>query len=200
MRWRNDGLPSMTGSFPPAQAEPPILETARLILRPLELSDAAAVQALFPRWEIIKFLAAVIPWPYPADAALAYIRDSALVGMREGTQWHWSIRPRSEPDRLIGMINLRDGDDDNRGFWLALDWQGQGLMTEASDAVIDYWFGTLERPVLKVSKAIANAASRRISENSGMRVIAAEERKYVSGRHPAELWEITREEWRMRRG
>jgi hypothetical protein len=41
-------------------------------------------------------------------------------------------------------------------------------MTEACDAVTDYWFDVLREPVLRVPKA-ANGASRRISE------IAAEE-------------------------
>ena len=45
-------------------------------------------------------------------------------------------------------------------------------MTEASDAVTDFWFNTLKFPVLRVPKAIANTASRRISEKQGMRVIA----------------------------
>jgi RimJ/RimL family protein N-acetyltransferase len=97
------------------------------------------------------------------------------------------------------MINVRDGVDDNRGFWLDPAWHGQGLMTEASDAVTDYWFDTLQRPVLRVIKAIANTASRRISETSGMRVIATEDRDYVSGRWPSEIWEMTAEEWRSRR-
>jgi len=73
------------------------------------------------------------------------------------------------------------------------------LMSEACDAVTDYWFNVLQFPVLRVSKAIANTASRRISEKQGMRVIAREDRDYVSGRFPAEVWEITAEEWRARR-
>jgi RimJ/RimL family protein N-acetyltransferase len=72
-------------------------------------------------------------------------------------------------------------------------------MTEACDAVTDYWFEVLKFPVLRVPKAIANAASRRISEKQGMRVIATEDRDYVSGRLPSEVWEITAEEWRRRR-
>jgi RimJ/RimL family protein N-acetyltransferase len=99
---------------------------------------------------------------------------------------------------LIGAINVSDKLDDNRGFWLDPAWQGQGLMSEASSAVNDYWFETLERPVLRVSKAVANIPSRRISEQSGMRVIKTEDRDYVSGRLPEEVWEITREEWRRR--
>lgn len=163
-------------------ANPPIIETARLILRPLDLWDADAVQALFPRWEIVKFLAAAVPWPYPADGALSYMRDSAPAGREHlracasETQWHWSIRPKAEPARLIGMINLRDGDDDNRGFWLALVWHGQRLMTEASDAVAEYWFEALGKSVLRVSKATANIASRRLSESGGMRAISTAQR------------------------
>jgi ribosomal-protein-alanine N-acetyltransferase len=92
------------------------------------------------------------------------------------TQWHWSIRPKAEPARLIGMINLRDGDDDNRGFWLALSWHGQRLMTDASDALADYWFEELGKSVLRVSKATANIASRRLSESCGMRAISTAQR------------------------
>lgn len=177
----------------------PVLTTARLILRPLTLEDAPAVQALFPRWEIVRFLAATVPWPYPDDGALRFIRDAALPAMAEGRQWHWSIRPRDAPERLIGAINLSTMPDDNRGFWLDPAWQGQGLMTEASEATLEHWFETLGEPVFRVPKAIANHASRRISERSSMRVVWTGERDYVSGRQPAEIWEITAEEWRRRR-
>ena len=47
-----------------------------------------------------------------------------------------------------------------------------------------------------VAKAIDNTPSRRISEKQGMRLIGVEDRDYVSGRLPSELWEITAEEWR----
>jgi len=72
-------------------------------------------------------------------------------------------------------------------------------MTEAADAVTDYWFDVLKQPVLRVPKAAANTTSRRISEKQGMRVVAVDERDYVSGRLQAEIWEITAEEWRVRR-
>jgi RimJ/RimL family protein N-acetyltransferase len=61
-------------------------------------------------------------------------------------------------------------------------------MSKACDAVTDYWFFTLNFPVMRVPKAVANTASRRISEKQGMRVVAAEDRDYVSGRFPAEIW------------
>jgi ribosomal-protein-alanine N-acetyltransferase len=177
----------------------PDLETSRLLLRPLELSDAAQTQVLFPHWEIVRYLNARVPWPYPPDGALAYYRDLALPAAARGDEWHWSLRLKSEPKRLIGSIGLMKGNEDNRGFWLGIPWHGQGLMTEACDVVTDYWFETLEFPVLRVPKAVANAASRAISLRQGMRIAGTKERDYVSGRHPSEIWEITQQEWRERR-
>jgi len=73
-------------------------------------------------------------------------------------------------------------------------------MSEAADAVTDYWFNALGFPEMRVAKAVANSTSRRISEKNGMRVVAFEERDYVGGRFPSEIWAITAEEWRHHRG
>jgi ribosomal-protein-alanine N-acetyltransferase len=177
----------------------PTLETARLILRPLELSDAEQAQILFPHWEVVRYLRKIVPWPYPSDGAYTYYRDVVLPGVARGDEWAWTLRLKSNPDQLIGAISLFRSDTDNRGFWLGLPWHRQGLMTEARNAVTDFWFEVLKFPVLRVPKAIANASSRRISEKQGMRVVGREDRDYVSGRLPSEIWEITAEEWRRRR-
>jgi ribosomal-protein-alanine N-acetyltransferase len=177
----------------------PSLETPRLLLRPLALADAEQIQVLFPHWEIVRHLAAQVPWPYPADAAYRFIHDVALPAVERGETWHWTLRLKSNPNQLIGSIDLRKKENDNRGFWLGLPWQRQGLMTEACNAVTDFWFNALRFPVLRAPKAIANVASRRISEKQGMRLVATEDRDYVSGRLPSEIWEITAEEWRARK-
>ncbi|MGH9141820.1 MAG: GNAT family N-acetyltransferase [Vicinamibacterales bacterium] len=176
----------------------PPLETPRLLLRPLTLADADQVQLLFPHWDIVRYLNARVPWPYPPDGARQFYQQVALPAMARGEQWNWSLRLKTQPDQLIGSVSLMKGEE-NRGFWLGLPWHGQGLMTEASDAVTDFWFNTLGFQVLRVPKAIANTASRRISEKQGMRVVATIERDYVSGRLVAEIWEITRVEWNRRR-
>jgi [ribosomal protein S5]-alanine N-acetyltransferase len=175
------------------------LETRRLELRPLELADAEPVQKLFPHWEIVKYLANRVPWPYPDNGALTYYRDDALPAMARGDERHWSLRLKSAPDQLIGVVSLLRGENNNRGFWLGLPLQRQGLMSEAVDAATDYWFKELGMPVLRVPKAVANTASRRISEKNGMRVVAVEEKDFVSGRYLSEVWEITAEEWRAHR-
>jgi RimJ/RimL family protein N-acetyltransferase len=178
----------------------PEIETARLLLRPLRLEDAEQAQALFAQWEIVKYLASEVPWPYPPDGGYTYYRDIALPQVERGEAWHWTLRLKSDPARIIGNISLLTKENHNRGFWLGREWQGQGLMTEASEAVLDFWFDTLQFPVFRVPKAVVNTASRRISEKNGMRVVAMEDRDYVSGRYLTEIWEITAEEWRARRG
>jgi [ribosomal protein S5]-alanine N-acetyltransferase len=171
------------------------LHTLRLLLRPLQLADAQQTQLLFPHWEIVKHLNPNVPWPYPVDGALTYYRDVALPAIARGDEWQWTLRLKQSPEQHIGAISLYAGESNNRGFWLGLPWHGQGLMTEAVIAANDFWFDVLRFPVLRAPKAVANLASRRISQKTGMRMVATEERDYVSGRLPSEIWEITADEW-----
>ncbi|AMO50246.1 Protein N-acetyltransferase, RimJ/RimL family [Kosakonia oryzendophytica] len=174
----------------------PRLETARLILEPLASEDAAQIQRIFPRWEIVRYLIASVPWPYPDDAAQQYVDNVALASSREGKGWYWTLRRKASPQTLMGVICLMDIPDNNRGFWLAPEWQGQGYMMEACRAVTDFWFNVLDRDVLRAPKAAINTRSRHISERSGMRLVRLQKGDYVAGELETELWEITREEWR----
>ena len=172
----------------------PDLETARLLLRPLKLEDARQTQTLFGQWEIVRDLAAYVPWPYPPDGSHNFYRDVALPAMERGEQWHWTLRLKTAPERIVGQISLQIGET-NRGFWMAPEFQGLGLMSEAVEMVTEYWFATLGMPVLRTAKAVRNAASSRISAKSGMRLLRVEGQNSVSGVQPTEIWEITAEEW-----
>ncbi len=124
----------------------PTLETSRLLLRPLELADAKQVQPLFSQWEILRYLTNIVPWPYPPDGSHRYYRDVALPAIERGDEWHWTLRLKESPAAIIGGITLRKGETDNRGFWMALPWQGRGLMSEACEVVTDFWFSVLKFP------------------------------------------------------
>jgi RimJ/RimL family protein N-acetyltransferase len=171
--------------------------TKRLILRPIELADAAQIQQIFPHWEIVRYLRNIVPWPYPPDGARQFLESIAIPQMERGEAWHWSLRLETSPEQVIGSVNLRRNKEEHRGFWLGLAWHGRGLMSEACIWANDFWFKTLKFPVLRVSKAAANLASRRISEKQGMRLVGSHEVDYVSGRALAEVWEITSKEWRQ---
>jgi RimJ/RimL family protein N-acetyltransferase len=189
------------GQFTAAYAErmpvtTPQLITERLLLQPLVSADAEQIQRVFPRWEIVRYLIGTIPWPYPDDGAAQYVNHVALPAAEAGKGWYWTIRRKAEPMQLIGVICLMDLPDNNRGFWLVPEWQGQGLMSEASDAVTRYWFEELDKEVLRAPKAAVNTRSVNFSQRSGMRLVRREKAHYVAGEMDSELWEITREAWR----
>ncbi|MCC3720168.1 GNAT family N-acetyltransferase [Rouxiella badensis] len=173
----------------------PVLNTERLILQPLSPEDAPVIQRVFPHWEIVQYLAAAVPWPFPDNGAHNYVNNVALAAVAAGTGWFWTLRHKDSPSELLGVICLTDAEDNNRGFWLRPEWQRQGIMAEASMAVTDFWFNTLNREVLRAPKASLNRASKRISESSGMRLLRVEKKAYVGGEMDSELWEITRDEW-----
>lgn len=177
----------------------PTLFTTRLILTPLQMTDAEAVQRLFPLWEVVRYLDSRVPWPYPEDGGLVYVRDVALPAMAAGREWHWMIRRRLRPEHSIGSISLYDQPGNHRGFWLAPQYQGNGYMREACEIINAYWFETLLRPVMQVPKANANHASRKVSKHEGMRLIGTRDGHFVSGPMEVEIWEITRSEWVAKR-
>lgn len=172
------------------------LETPRLTLQPVRIEDATQVQPLFAQWEVVRYLNDRVPWPYPEDGVESHYRNVMLPAVERGEQWHWTLRRKVEPECVIGAIGLMRSEEANRGFWLAPAWHGQGLMTEAVIAANDFWFQELGFAVLRAPKAVDNAASRRISEKTGMRVVERTVKGYVSGQHETEMWEITAEEWR----
>ena len=177
----------------------PTLVTARLLLEPLQLEDSEQVQPLFATWEVVKYLTNEVPWPFPPGGAYAYYRDAALPAVQRGDEWHWTLRLKEAPGQIIGSIALLRNDKNNRGFWLGVPWQGRGLMIEAVEATGDFWFETLEMPLLRAPKASENIASVHISERTGMRLESRQSQNFVCGSLPSETWVITREEWFKRK-
>ena len=70
----------------------PTFTTPRLLITPLQLIDAPDIQQLFAHWEVVRYLDSRVPWPYPADGALTYVRDIALPAIAAGREWHWMIQ------------------------------------------------------------------------------------------------------------
>ena len=177
------------------------LETARLRLRPIRLSDAPRIQVLFPHWGIVQYMAAVIPWPYPENGAQQFL-ESVFPKNAAGTQYYWAITLRSDSaNELIGVISLYpNSEEDSRGFWLGEANHRQGYMKEAVAAVNDFAFDTLEMPALMLNNAEPNLPSHRIKEISGARIAAIDEdAAFVGGRFRRIRWLLTGQEWEANR-
>jgi len=80
----------------PKMPATPVLHTPRLVLRPLRTKDAPVIQRRFPKWDIVRWLSADVPWPYPADGAAHHIEDR-LAEMARGEKSHWAIVPKRGP-------------------------------------------------------------------------------------------------------
>jgi [ribosomal protein S5]-alanine N-acetyltransferase len=65
--------------------------------------------------EIVRFLIAEIPWPYPADGAERFVSEVALPAKRAAHSRHWSIRRTKSPD-LIGLSVKGMNLTNNRGL------------------------------------------------------------------------------------
>ena len=176
----------------------PTLQTNRLILRPLALSDAPAIQHHFNNWNIIQNLASVVPWPYPDDGAETFIKLQ-LSRIAAGEElYQWVLVLRSGDGQAIGNIAFRprvDNPKGNRGFWLAEPWWNQGLMTEAIASVNDFAFSVLGIESFHVCNVISNAASRRVKQKTGAVFVGMIELPHHNGLTRAERWKVTRESW-----
>lgn len=176
----------------------PLLKTERLILRPLALSDAPAIQRHFNNWNIIRHLAAVVPWPYPADGAETFVRMQ-LGKVSAGEDIHlWVLVLKDGDGEAIGNIHLRpsaEGPKGNRGFWLAEPYWGRGLMTEAITAVNDFAFLALGLDHFYVCNAVTNEASRRVKQKTGAEFVGLIELAHHSGQSKSEKWIVRREAW-----
>lgn len=175
----------------------PTFHTERLILKPIELSDAESYEKIFVDYEVISQLSALVPWPYPRGGVSKYL--SELILPKQGlTHWAWGIFLKENPDEVIGCVDIwREGRPENRGFWLARRFWGLGFMTEAVWPVMDYAFSELGFEKLVFTNAVGNVRSRRIKEKAGARLLRISPAKFVNPAYTEhEVWELTKEEWR----
>jgi ribosomal-protein-alanine N-acetyltransferase len=192
-----DDIAGLTGNM-----ATPTLETDRLVLRPVTLADAPAIQKYFDNWNIIKRMQVRVPWPYPKNGAEEFLRGTVLPGVESGDCLYWAILAKDGPDEAIGMIEFRfqDNSGGNRGFWLAEPFWGRGYMTEAVSAVQDYLFFDLGIERFVVTNARTNQASRRVKQKTGARLLGPATLQHHQGGLDAEKWEVTRERWATLRG
>ncbi|MCM5511061.1 GNAT family N-acetyltransferase [Vibrio sp. SCSIO 43169] len=173
-----------------------ILETERLILKPINETDLPAYKEHFVDYEVIRYLSSIVPWPYPDDGVEKYFNEVVIPNQGK-EKWFWGLHFKSAPNRLIGSIDLwRESKPDNRGFWLGKNFWNRGLMTEAAYAVNDYAFNELGFEKLIFSNALGNMRSRKVKEKTGAKLISIEPASFVDPSYTeCEIWELTKVEW-----
>jgi RimJ/RimL family protein N-acetyltransferase len=139
----------------------PVLETKRLALRAPRLKDVKMVAALANDRRIAENTARV-PHPYKKSDAESFIEGAN----KACDEPMFLITLRNET--VIGACGLVMQDKTPElGYWLGVDYWGNGYATEALHAVIDYAFADLAHESLQAGARVTNPGSRRVLEKCG---------------------------------
>jgi RimJ/RimL family protein N-acetyltransferase len=148
----------------------PILRTARLILRPWNPEDVAALQRLASRREIADTMISV-PHPFTEQHAEKWIAGHAEAYAR-GNALHFAIILASTGS-LVGAVELRAIDAEHShaemSCWIGVEWWGQGFATAAALAVLRHGFEQLNLNRIVAFHMVRNPASGRALEKIGMK-------------------------------
>jgi ribosomal-protein-alanine N-acetyltransferase len=122
----------------------PILTTERLTLRQLVINDEQEIFTLRSDSEINKYLDR--PISNTIDDARNFI-NKVTENINKNDSLYWAIT-LSGKNILVGTICLFSFSDENDkceiGYELLTNFQGQGIMKEAVEKVIDYAFNTIK--------------------------------------------------------
>ena len=176
-----------------------IIETERLILRPLRASDLDRLVAALNNFNVSQNTAR-IPFPYTradADAFLA-LTQQASPGMLRLT-----IMRKDNPDTVCGGIGYEPAEGNAElGYWLAEHEWGKGFGGEAARAITDHAFRVAQYEMLTAGYRIGNEASRRILARLGF-TPTAETMVYSKGAGadvPVMRMELSCAEWQSSGG
>lgn len=156
----------------------PTLETERLWLREWRPDDAPRLAEIINDPRIFDTTER-IPHPYSLEMAEEFIAKKPDV-FRDGGHLAFAIELKSS--RLAtGAVGLSVDQTNRRaslGYWLGVDYWGQGFVTEAAREVLRYGFEVLDLNRIEAQFLKRNPASGRVMAKAGMR-FEAEFPKYA---------------------
>jgi ribosomal-protein-alanine N-acetyltransferase len=146
----------------------PTLETDRLTLRGMRVSDASDMYEYARRPSVTEYLT------WEPHASVEETREYlTYVGQRyrTGDFYDWSVVDK-ETGRMIGTCGFTSfncpADSAEIGYVLNPAFQGRGLATEAVQRVLQYGFEELNLHRIEAHFIEGNDASRRLMERVGM--------------------------------
>ena len=133
------------------QGEFPILETSRLILRQINLSDAVSIQKNLSDAQTVMYSNTNQP---PTREEVEKIIKIWQKRFEEQKGIRWGITKRGN-DKVIGSCGYKNLTQDNTkaeiGYEILVNYRRQGLMSEALNAVIRFAFKTMQLSYIKAT-------------------------------------------------
>lgn len=175
-----------------------VIETRRLRLCPLELSDSQHIQKAAGDRQIADTMIS-IPHPYPAGESGRYIARQQAE--REAGRAVTFTIGHKKDRRFFGLVEVRDIDREHSqaelSFWMTVDAWDRGYMTEVVRAVVQYGFEGLGLNRLYAHHMLRNPASGRVLEKNGFKqegLLRQRVQKWGQFEDVA-LWAILRQDW-----
>ena len=153
--------------------------TERLLLRPGWREDAPALCQAIGDERIVRNLAKA-PWPYRLRDAEDFLTRERPPHAAGGLIF---LRTDGAPC-LVGAIGIGPSPDNvlELGYWVARPFWGQGIATEAGQAMLAYARDSLRLPRLVAGHFIDNPASGRVLQKLGFRPTGVTRGRYSAGR------------------
>lgn len=136
----------------------PIIETPRLILRPLRAGDEPDFLALAGEWDVAR-MTSDIPHPLLPSHAKVWLSPN-------GSDVRFAIEMHGRMIGSAGYFKRRSGAAEI-GFWLGRDHWGMGFATEAAGAVLRHGFGVDGYGSFSSAHFADNPASGRVLRKLG---------------------------------
>jgi RimJ/RimL family protein N-acetyltransferase len=168
-----------------------VLETERLMLRRPTLADVKAIATLANDRRIAENTRR-LPHPYSQDHAIAFVRAMA----DDPRETVFLIEHNHTPIGIVG-VDWRKPDAPELGYWLGVDYWGQGFATEAARAVIDFTFEEFGFEHLISGARVANPSSRNILEKCGFQWSGVELHRFeaLGSSTPVDCFRLSRSVW-----
>lgn len=145
----------------------PVLQTERLVLRKIEISDAPQLFLLRSNTGVMEYLDRPMA-QHINDAVDLIHKITDSLKTNDGITW--AITLKNDPG-LIGTIGywriIKDHFRAEIGYMLDLAYQRKGFMQEAMRTVLDFGFSEMKLHSVEANVNPANAASARLLERIG---------------------------------
>ncbi len=167
-----------------------ILETTRLILRPIKLSDA---QAMFDNWAQDLQVTQYLTWqPHKnIQETKALIKKWLHEYVTNDRFFLWAIEWK-ETNEVIGTISCPE--TTAIGYCIAQKFWHQGITSEALAKVLEFLFLDVKLNSVYATHLIENQYSGKVLQKCGMRYI---KNLFVEScpSHESAMYQLTREEY-----
>jgi len=163
--------------------EVPVLDGDGVRLRPFTDADAPRVVEGLGDSEVQHWLAFMPRDPGEQDALRYLERARERLATAHTLTWAFcSPEGTHGDDRLLGEVGLyRLEEEAELGYWTHPEGRGRGLTTRAARVAVDHAFETLGLDRLAAYASASNAASRRVLEAVGFRLVGLQRRAVRTG-------------------